>query len=99
MKVQSFLKGRKPGLFVNFDKFPCSWIRARISIRIQDSQMNADLDPQHCILTSLCCKILEAQLRISIPNTVQIRISNTFPRGFLLLNTICVVRFSKQSFN
>ncbi len=30
-------------LFVNFSKFPCSWIR----IRIQKSQINADPDPQH----------------------------------------------------
>jgi hypothetical protein len=29
-------EGRKPGLFANIGKFPCSWIR------IQDSQMNAD---------------------------------------------------------
>jgi hypothetical protein len=25
------LKGKKPGLFVNFGQFPCSWIRIRIS--------------------------------------------------------------------
>ncbi len=36
-KNQSLLKDR-PGLVVNFEKFPCSWIR----IRIQNSQMNAD---------------------------------------------------------
>jgi hypothetical protein len=34
--AKAFLKARKPDLFVNFDQFPCSWIR------IQDSQMNAD---------------------------------------------------------
>jgi hypothetical protein len=31
------LKGRKPGLFVNFGQFPCSWIRIRIP--------NTDPDP------------------------------------------------------
>jgi hypothetical protein len=28
----ALLKGRKPGLFVNFGKFPCSWIRIRFPI-------------------------------------------------------------------
>ncbi len=28
--LHTFSKGRKPGLFVNFDQFPCSWIRIRI---------------------------------------------------------------------
>jgi hypothetical protein len=49
-KLQS-LKGRKPGLLVNFVQFPCSWIRIRIPnterirIRVQDSQIIAILDP------------------------------------------------------
>jgi hypothetical protein len=34
--TKAFSKGRKPGLFVHFDQFPCSWIRN------QDSQINAD---------------------------------------------------------
>jgi hypothetical protein len=38
-KVQKpFFKGRKPGLFVNFGQFPCSWIRIRIP--------NTDPDPR-----------------------------------------------------
>ncbi len=56
--TKAFLKGRKPGLFVNFGQFPCSWIQIRIRIsntdRIQDTLMNADPsgsgsdpDPQH----------------------------------------------------
>jgi hypothetical protein len=31
---KDFLKDRKPGLFVNFGKFPCSWIRIPFPIRI-----------------------------------------------------------------
>jgi hypothetical protein len=47
MKVKKdFLKGRKPGLFVNFGKFPCSWIRMRIPfprrILIHARQIHAD---------------------------------------------------------
>jgi hypothetical protein len=47
--TKAFLKGRKPGLFVNFGQFPCYWTRiripnTRICIRIQDSQMNAEPD-------------------------------------------------------
>jgi hypothetical protein len=34
--TKAFL-GRKPGLFVNFGRFPCSWVRIRIS--------NWDTDP------------------------------------------------------
>jgi hypothetical protein len=44
--TKTFLKGRKPGLFVNVDQFPFSWIRIRFPNAdldpIQDSQMNAD---------------------------------------------------------
>jgi hypothetical protein len=36
--TKAFLKGRKPGLFVNFSQFPCFWIQIRIS--------NADPDPR-----------------------------------------------------
>jgi hypothetical protein len=36
-KVQKPLKGSKPGLFVNFCRFQCSWIRISIP--------NTDLDP------------------------------------------------------
>jgi hypothetical protein len=28
--TKTLLKGRKPGLFVNFNKYPCYWIRIRI---------------------------------------------------------------------
>jgi hypothetical protein len=37
--TKAFLKGRKPGFFVNFGRFPCSWI--------QDSHANADPDSQY----------------------------------------------------
>jgi hypothetical protein len=30
VRYRAFLKGRKPGLFVNFGLFPCSWIRIHI---------------------------------------------------------------------
>ncbi len=36
------MTGWKPGLFVDFGKFPCSWIR------VQENQINADPDPNHC---------------------------------------------------
>ncbi len=36
--TKAFLKGRKPGLFVSFGQFPCSFIRIRIS--------NTDPDPR-----------------------------------------------------
>jgi hypothetical protein len=31
-KIPMKYEGRKPGLFVNYGQFPCSWIRIRISI-------------------------------------------------------------------
>jgi hypothetical protein len=43
--IIAFLKRRKPGLFVSFGQFLCSWIWIRIftiRIRIQDSQINKD---------------------------------------------------------
>jgi hypothetical protein len=54
---ESLFERQKPGLFVNFGQFPCSWIRIRIRIPIrirtwiQDSKINADLcgrDRQFC---------------------------------------------------
>ncbi len=36
--TKALLKGRKPGLFVNFGQFTCSWIRIRIP--------NTDPDPR-----------------------------------------------------
>jgi hypothetical protein len=33
--TKAFLKGSKPGLFVNFGQFLCSWIRVRILIPIR----------------------------------------------------------------
>ncbi len=56
--TKDLLKGRKPGLFVNFGRplFSWIWIRNRIPctvrIRIQDSHIYADPDPQH--LLSIC---------------------------------------------
>jgi hypothetical protein len=50
-----FSKGRKPGLLVNFGYFHApgsgsgSAFPIRIRICIQDSQINADPDPQHCL--------------------------------------------------
>ncbi len=38
---KALLKDWKSDLFVHFGQIPCSWIR----IRIQKSQINADLDP------------------------------------------------------
>jgi hypothetical protein len=40
--TKAFLKGRKPGLFVNFGQYPSSAFPIRIRIRIQDSQFKAD---------------------------------------------------------
>jgi hypothetical protein len=40
---KAFLKGRKPGLFVNFGQF-CPWIRIRIRIPIPIP--NTDPDPR-----------------------------------------------------
>jgi hypothetical protein len=37
--TKAFLKCRKPGLFGNFGRFPCSWIQVRIRIP------NTDPDP------------------------------------------------------
>jgi hypothetical protein len=37
--TEAFSKGKKLGLFDNFDQFPCSWIRIRIRIP------NTDPDP------------------------------------------------------
>ncbi len=37
--TKAFLKGRKPGLFVNFSQFTCSWIRMRIRIPNTDSDL------------------------------------------------------------
>ncbi len=60
--TKAVLKGRKPGLFVNFGQFQCSWIRIRIRIPntgseswTLDSQMNADpdLDPQPSFLQDI----------------------------------------------
>jgi hypothetical protein len=34
--TKAFSKGKKPGLFVNFGQFPCSWIRIRIRITYTD---------------------------------------------------------------
>ncbi len=47
---KDFSKGKKPGLFVNFGQFQWSVSGSAfpILIRIQDSQINADLDPQNC---------------------------------------------------
>ncbi len=49
--TKAFLKGRKPGLFVNLINFhaPGSGLESALQIRIQiqDSQMNTDPDPQH----------------------------------------------------
>ncbi len=56
------MKGRKPGLFVNFGQFPCSWIRIRIP--------NTDADPGGSGSTTLeyrkhadsaCCRRLEGR--------------------------------------
>jgi hypothetical protein len=38
-EAEVFLKGRKPGLFVNFGQFPSSWFGIRIP--------NTDPDPRH----------------------------------------------------
>jgi hypothetical protein len=56
--TKAFLKGRKPGFFVNLDHYfaPGSGSAFSVRIRIQDSQMNANADPQHwfkCGLYSL----------------------------------------------
>jgi hypothetical protein len=40
--TKDILKGWKSGLFVQFCQFPCSWI--------QESKINADPNPKHCIL-------------------------------------------------
>ncbi len=51
-KVQKPLKGRKPGLFLNFGQFPCSWIRIRIPNTdpdpgaVKSMRNRADPDPQ-----------------------------------------------------
>jgi hypothetical protein len=47
--AKTLLKGRKLGSFVNYDQFPCCWIRIHFpnTGRIQDSQINADPDSQH----------------------------------------------------
>jgi hypothetical protein len=44
--LKAFLKCRKPGLFVNFGQFPCSWIRIRIPNPYPGQPINADSDPQ-----------------------------------------------------
>jgi hypothetical protein len=52
--TKTLLRGTQSDLCVNFGQFRCSWIRMRIApirLRMQDSQINADPDPQHC------CKI------------------------------------------
>ncbi len=45
--VGTAFKGWKSGLFVNFGQLTCSWIRIRIPN--QESLINADPDPQHCL--------------------------------------------------
>jgi hypothetical protein len=46
--VIAFLKGEKPGLFVMFGPFPCSWIRIRIPNADTDTGQPESADSQHC---------------------------------------------------
>ncbi len=49
--TKAFLKGKKPGVFVNFGKFRCSWIQILIPNTDPDPgqlYINADLDQKHC---------------------------------------------------
>jgi hypothetical protein len=44
-RTKAFFKSRKPGLFVNFRQFRCSWIR----IRIPNTDPNPDPgEPNQC---------------------------------------------------
>ncbi len=49
LSSKAFLNGKKPGIFVNSGKIPCSWIRTPdphpMRIQIKDSQITADPDP------------------------------------------------------
>jgi hypothetical protein len=67
--MSQFLKAKKkkPGLFVNFGEFPCSWIRIRIPIMDPDpgQPKNADPNPHHgyeclalCMGVNLCGTML-----------------------------------------
>jgi hypothetical protein len=63
--------GWKSGLFVNFDQFPCSWIRTRIRIP------NTDPDPGK---TNQCGSM---RFRIQTHNTAQIFHFTDSPRRLL----------------
>ncbi len=56
--TKAFLKGRKPGLFLNFGQFPCSRIRIRIPNTDPDPgaaksmRIRPDLDLQNSDITN-----------------------------------------------
>ena len=62
--TKAFMKGRKPGLLLNFGQFLCSWIRIRIPNTDTDPEprlktakrmrIQVDPDPQHRYRTKFC---------------------------------------------
>jgi hypothetical protein len=64
--TKAFLKYRKPGLFVNFGQYPCSWIRIRIHIpnTVPEKNLSWTPDPDPGVKKASDCG-----LRIRIRDT------------------------------
>jgi hypothetical protein len=84
-------KGNKPDFFVNFSQFHCSWIRigSSFAMRIQDSEINADPDPQpennlkdNCLFRT--SSLFLHPLSLSAPGNTKL--------GWLLVNVITTPR-------
>ncbi len=81
---KAFSKGRKPGLFVNFDQLPCSWIRIRIP------NMHPDPDPGARSIPNTVC------IRIRIQNS-QTMLSHANPDSqHCKLGSVYVCYYSLQ---